>query len=58
MRAFIKSREGLDSPDALIALQGGGALGAFTWGVIDHLLEDGRLTFVRVRELQGPTGAA
>ena len=27
-----------------LALQGGGALGAFTWGVLDHLLEDGRLT--------------
>jgi NTE family protein len=25
-----------------LALQGGGAHGAFTWGVIDHLLEDGR----------------
>jgi NTE family protein len=28
-----------------LALQGGGAHGAFTWGVIDKLLEDGRLTF-------------
>jgi NTE family protein len=28
-----------------LALQGGGAHGAFTWGVLDHLLEDGRLTF-------------
>ena len=27
-----------------LALQGGGAYGAFTWGVLDHLLEDGRLT--------------
>jgi NTE family protein len=26
-----------------LALQGGGAHGAFTWGVIDHLLEDGRI---------------
>jgi NTE family protein len=26
-------------------LQGGGAHGAFTWGVLDHLLEDGRLDF-------------
>jgi len=26
-----------------VALQGGGAYGAFTWGVLDHLLEDGRL---------------
>ncbi len=28
-----------------LALQGGGAHGAFTWGVIDKLLEDGRLSF-------------
>ena len=28
-----------------LALQGGGAHGAFTWGVIDRLLEDGRLDF-------------
>jgi NTE family protein len=26
-----------------LALQGGGAHGAFTWGVLEHLLEDGRL---------------
>jgi len=26
-----------------LALQGGGAHGAFTWGVVDRLLEDGRL---------------
>ncbi len=28
-----------------LALQGGGAHGAFTWGVLDHLLADGRLHF-------------
>ena len=28
-----------------LALQGGGAHGAFTWGVLDALLEDGRLDF-------------
>lgn len=28
-----------------LALQGGGAHGAFTWGVLDRLLEDGRLDF-------------
>src|SRR6476620_5659804 len=27
-----------------LALQGGGAHGAFTWGVLDYLLEDGRLS--------------
>jgi len=26
-----------------LALQGGGAHGAFTWGVLDHVLKDGRL---------------
>ena len=35
-----------------LALQGGGAYGAFTWGVLDHLLEDGRL------EIEGITGAS
>ena len=28
-----------------LALQGGGSHGAFTWGVIDYFLEDGRLDF-------------
>jgi NTE family protein len=28
-----------------LALQGGGAHGAFTWGVLDRLLEEGRLEF-------------
>ena len=28
-----------------LALQGGGAHGAFTWGVLDRLLEDGRCFF-------------
>jgi NTE family protein len=31
-----------------LALQGGGAHGAFTWGVIDHLLEDGRIEIAGV----------
>src|SRR6185312_1043307 len=35
-----------DGPKRInLALQGGGAYGAFTWGVLDHLLEDGRLAF-------------
>ena len=28
-----------------LALQGGGAHGAFAWGVLDRLIEDGRLAF-------------
>jgi NTE family protein len=35
-----------------LALQGGGAHGAFTWGVLDHLLEDGRT------EIEGISGAS
>ena len=40
---------GLAGPKAektvALALQGGGAHGAFTWGVLDALIEDGRLAF-------------
>jgi NTE family protein len=32
-------------PTVNLALQGGGSHGAFTWGVLDRLLEDGRLGF-------------
>jgi NTE family protein len=35
-----------------LALQGGGAHGAFTWGVLDRLLEDDRV------EIEGVTGAS
>ena len=35
-----------------LALQGGGAHGAFTWGVLDHLLADGRIV------VEGITGAS
>lgn len=31
-----------------LALQGGGAHGAFTWGVLDYLLEDGRVGFAGI----------
>jgi NTE family protein len=31
-----------------VALQGGGSHGAFTWGVLDRLLEDGRLDFAAI----------
>jgi NTE family protein len=31
-----------------LALQGGGSHGAFTWGVLDYLLEDGRLDFAAI----------
>ena len=35
-----------------LALQGGGAYGAFTWGVLDHILHDGRL------DIEGVSGAS
>ncbi len=38
-----------------LALQGGGAHGAFTWGVLDALLEDGRL---EVRAITGTSAGA
>jgi NTE family protein len=33
------------NPSVNLALQGGGSHGAFTWGVLDALLEDGRVKF-------------
>lgn len=38
-----------------LALQGGGAHGAFTWGVLDRLLEDGRL---RIAGISGTSAGA
>ncbi|MEE4462142.1 patatin-like phospholipase family protein, partial [Azotobacter chroococcum] len=43
---FFRSRN--NRPSVGLALQGGGAHGAFTWGVLDALLEDGRLDFAGV----------
>ena len=39
-------------PRVSLALQGGGAHGAFTWGVLDRLLEDGRI------EIEGVCGTS
>ena len=36
---------GSSTPRLNLALQGGGAHGAFSWGVLDRLLEDGRIDF-------------
>lgn len=41
-RAYVASA---NSKTVNLALQGGGAHGAFAWGVLDRLLEDGRVTF-------------
>jgi NTE family protein len=45
-RAFGGDKSGAPKSQKRInlALQGGGAHGAFTWGVLDQLLRDGRLT--------------
>jgi NTE family protein len=44
IRAYLRSLR--SSPPRLnLALQGGGAHGAFTWGVLDALLEDTRIEF-------------
>ena len=40
------------TPIVNLALQGGGSHGAFTWGVLDALLEDGRI------ELEGVSGTS
>ncbi len=39
------STDGTARPRVNLALQGGGSHGAFTWGVLDALLEDGRVSF-------------
>ena len=39
------SEENEDKRIINLALQGGGSHGAFTWGVLDALLEDGQLQF-------------
>jgi NTE family protein len=46
-----RGRKGRGKPVNL-ALQGGGAHGAFTWGVLDQLLDDGRV------EIEGISGAS
>ncbi len=53
-RAARRSGRGLKKGRKRInlALQGGGAHGAFTWGVLDQLLEDGRI------EIEGISGAS
>ena len=45
-RAFQGRARG--TPSVSLGLQGGGAHGAFTWGVLDALLQDGRLSVASV----------
>lgn len=49
---FSGTRKASSAKKINLALQGGGAHGAFTWGVLDHLLSDGRL------EITGLSGAS
>jgi NTE family protein len=51
VRPLGRVRRGRRKPINL-GLQGGGAHGAFTWGVLDQLLDDGRL------EIEGISGAS
>jgi NTE family protein len=52
-RAAARARVAAGGPKKInLALQGGGAHGAFTWGVIDHILDDGRLA------IEGISGAS
>ena len=44
-----------NSPATNLALQGGGSHGAFTWGVLDALLEDGR---VAIEGISGTSAGA
>src|SRR3954447_813270 len=41
-----------------LALQGGGSLGAFTWGVLDRLLEEEDLTFDALSGASAGAGSA
>src|SRR3954463_10858578 len=41
-----------------LALQGGGSLGAFTWGVLDRLLEEDDLTFDAISGASAGAGNA
>jgi NTE family protein len=52
-RPRLPGRAGKSGGKAInLALQGGGAHGAFTWGVLDQLIEDGRV------EIEGISGAS
>jgi len=50
--SFSGARKASAAKKVNLALQGGGSHGAFTWGVLDHLLADGRL------EITGISGAS
>lgn len=41
----LKEKDVTQKKKICLALQGGGAYGAYTWGILDKFLEDGRLEF-------------
>src|SRR5918911_627314 len=43
LSSLVRRPSRSDTKRINLALQGGGSHGAFTWGVLDYLLEDGRL---------------
>jgi NTE family protein len=52
-RAVLRARVAMGGKKTInLALQGGGAHGAFTWGVLDQILDDGRLA------IEGISGAS
>ena len=51
-RSYAASKTPSGSKRVTLALQGGGSHGAFTWGVLDRLLEDERI------EIEGISGAS
>jgi NTE family protein len=52
VEALPDGRSQLNNRSISLALQGGGSHGAFTWGVLDRLLEDQRIEF------EGASGAS
>ena len=57
MAKIAKSRDNRDRDPVLVdfALQGGGSHGAFTWGVLDRLLEE---TWIKVEAISGTSAGA
>lgn len=54
-RFFSPRRKAQATKSIQLALQGGGAHGAYSWGILDHLLEDGRLA---IASLSGTSAGA
>jgi len=52
MTPSIEAKKKKEKKSINIALQGGGSHGAFTWGVLDRILEDGRI------EIEGFSGTS